>query len=1416
MIVVVVASAPLGAKQDRTERTVVRGAEMSAPVTPFIFDGDLRDLPRPPKWKPGDPIKEIPRRVYPKPGTFVPPDYEPGIDPLLQRQLDAQQLSSRSFTAPTRNFAGQGYTGVTPPDTVGEVGPNHYIQMVNTGGGTQVRIYDKSTPTPTELLTFVLDSLGSSFCAGGFGDPIVLHDQFSDRWLLSEFSTSGNNLCVYISQTSGPVTGGWFAYGFTAPSFPDYPKYGIWPTDANGGQGSYIVTANDGGPGIYALDRGAMLSGSPGTYQRVTIPGLPGFNFEAPTPADVDRLTPPPTGAPAIIMRHRDTENHSGPAAPGDLLEMWSFGVDWQTPANSVLSTETSIDVAEFDSALCGLTSFFCFPQPGTGTTLDPLREVIMNRLQYIKHDDRETLAGNFVVDVDGADHGGIRWFELEGGAGAWSLKQEGTYSIDADHRWMGASAMDQSGNIAVAYNVSSNTTFPSLRYTGRLSDDALGVMTQTEASIHAGTASSSSNRYGDYASMNLDPDDDCTFWFTGEDNTSSNWRTQITSFKFNACGCLLFPDPPNASAVDNGDNRIDISWDDSSLDTIIEYLVRRSRTSGGPYETIAVMPDSSPGVAGGAGYVYEDTSVSGSITYYYIVVASDGLACKSAPTNEVSATGTGPCTLPPLFAGLQSVTTPFSGVCTLDLSWGPGTDECGGPLTYDVYRSTTSGFTPGAGNLLVSGVSGTTVSDVNSLVSGVPYYYAVRAVDQANGMAEANPVEVSGTPKGQLVTGTWFDDAGDTEPAKMVSSAPWSIDPTEGNNGPNVYKTGSYGNNLCSDLATPELQLGTGSTLTFYSKYEIEPSWDKGEVQISTDGGNSWARVPMAYPGSSTNTSDECGLLTGTYFTSTGLTWTMYTADLSAWNSQVVMLRFVLSTDGSVNRTGWWIDDIAITQVDVPGTCATGSSCADNPFVDVDPDGPLAACLGTSLTASLAGGNGPFSYQWTQDGIPVPGASGPFFTPTDVGTHIYNCDVQAQGCPDAVFDGFGTELTTVVEPSFGGAVSVSDPQTSDCSLLVDWNPASTLCEGPLTYYVYRDTASPVDPTPGNLVAAGLTGTSFADSGGLAEQTPYHYLVRALDLSTLQFDSNVIEATSSPTGPGTGIFTLFNEDFENPASLGDWTITTQPPNKTCGVWARASTPTQLPSGGSGFYAVADASACGPPTISTILESPVTDLSLAGIQSVTLEYDIYYNFLAGGDEATVEVWNGSAWQVVWADGNADLNGHQSLDVTAHAAGTTDFRVRFNYQDADQWFSVDNVVLIVDIVNSCATQVGPPPVPDGTGAGNALFGSRVTPNGDVIDVSWDVTSCTASDYNLLYGDLANVSSYALSGGECAIGAAGTYMWNSVPSGDLYFLIVGTDGSDTESSWGVNSFVGERNGMIPSGMCSTVTKDISTSCP
>jgi hypothetical protein len=751
----IVAATPLPAQDVSGDLQDSLGPERGAPVTPFVFDGDLRELPAPPEWRPGDPVKEIPRRFYPPPGATGQYTADPGPfgDPLLDSQRAAPRETSGTFTTPSRNFAGQGYTGVNPPDTVGDVGPNHYIQAINSGGGARVRIYDKAEPAPSVLTTFNLDNLGSGYCASGLGDPIVLYDRLADRWLISEFSAGGNRLCVYISQTNDPVSGGWYNYNYQAPSFPDYPKYAVWPTDANGGDGSYIVTANDGGRGSYALDRGAMLSGAPGTYLRFTTPGLSGFGFEALTPVDVDGPNPPPPGTPAVVMRHRDTEVHSGPSAPADLIELWAFDVDWIDTGNTTFTQLPSIDVAEFDSSLCGLTSFSCFRMPNTSTRLDPLREVIMFRAVYMNHDDHESLAGNFVVDV-GINHGGIRWFELRRGeSGDWELYQEGTYSIDGDSRWMGASAMDQSGNFALAYSVSSSATYPSLRYTGRLATDALGVMTQAETDIHAGTASNSSNRWGDYAAMNLDPSDDCTFWFTSLDNTSSNWRTQIASFRFEACGCLAVPSPPVAEAAPAGDNRIDVTWNDSLLSGVTEYRVRRALVSGGPYETIATVADSSPSFGGGPGYVYGDTDVSGGTTYYYTVVATDGVACTSDPSHETSATATGDCMLAPTFGGIGSATNVPATFCTVNLSWDSASTDCPGPITYTVYRDTISPVAPTPANQISSALADEAYTDAIGLVSGTTYHYVVRAVEGSTGREDSNATEAFATPYFQDVS---------------------------------------------------------------------------------------------------------------------------------------------------------------------------------------------------------------------------------------------------------------------------------------------------------------------------------------------------------------------------------------------------------------------------------------------------------------------------------------------------------------------------------------------------------------------------------------------------------------------------------------------------------------------------------------
>jgi hypothetical protein len=515
-------------------------------VAARTFTGNLRELPLVEEFLPGRSVMEGPkRRLYPRgtgPLNWTTLDQP---DPLLHLQRSVSgalqyRASSRAFSAPLLNTDGLGNSFVKPPDTVGDVGPTYYIQMTNGSGGTPFLVINKHTGATVAGPTS-LHSLwpGSGACASGRGDPIVLYDQLAGRWLLSEFASSGNHLCVYVSRTGDPVAGGWHAYDFSVPQFPDYPKYGVW-NDA------YYVGTNESSPAVYALDRDRMLAGDPtASFVRLTAPDLAGFGFQMMQPADADGLAAPPAGSPGLLFRQRDDEVHNGASnnPAEDYLEIWNFDVDFVTPGNSTLSKVQDLAMAEFESELCGLTSFECVPQPGTTTRLDPLREVVMNRVQYRNFGDYEVLVGNFVTDVAGgnADHHGIRWFELRRtGGGAWTLHQEGTWAPDSHHRWMGSIAMDSGGNIALGYSVSSSTVFPGIRYVGRTAGDPAGAMTTGEATIVNGSSSQAAGtRWGDYSSMNVDPVDGCTFWYTNEYMPASgSWTTRIASFRFDNASC--------------------------------------------------------------------------------------------------------------------------------------------------------------------------------------------------------------------------------------------------------------------------------------------------------------------------------------------------------------------------------------------------------------------------------------------------------------------------------------------------------------------------------------------------------------------------------------------------------------------------------------------------------------------------------------------------------------------------------------------------------------------------------------------------------------------------------------------------------------------------------------------------------------
>ncbi len=512
---------------------------------------------------------EVPRFDPPPPSPFAPRRPE-GPDPALQTRTSGLRMPAPAVSfdgvSNADNLAVLGFR-VVPPDTNGDVGPNHYVQWNN----LVYKVFNKSGG-------LLLGPLAGNSLWAGFGglcettnsgDPIVRYDRLADRWFLTQFAVftfdaNGDPQppfyqCVAVSTSPDP-TGSFYRYAFQTPNnrFNDYGKFGVWP-DAY--YGSYNLFSPCPGSCTFfsaaavAFDRAKMLVGDP-TASMIYFENA--SSTSSLLPSHLNGPNPPPAGAPNVyVQQDRSTFTPN-------VLHLYAFHVDFTNPAASTFTALPDIPVATYDWNLCNL-SRNCIPQPGTTQRVDSLAGRLMFPANYRRFPTHESLVVSHTVDVNGSDLAGVRWYELRKTGGTWSLYQQGTYagdgaSPDGVHRWMSSINMDGAGNIAVGYSVSDGTSvFPGVRYVGRLASDPLGTLPRGETTLVAGGGSQSgANRWGDYSAMSIDPLDDCTFWYTQEyytaaDHLTRNWSTRIGAFSFAPGNCtpLVTPTPaPTATAT--------------------------------------------------------------------------------------------------------------------------------------------------------------------------------------------------------------------------------------------------------------------------------------------------------------------------------------------------------------------------------------------------------------------------------------------------------------------------------------------------------------------------------------------------------------------------------------------------------------------------------------------------------------------------------------------------------------------------------------------------------------------------------------------------------------------------------------------------------------------------------------------------
>jgi hypothetical protein len=465
-----------------------------------------------------------------------------------------------TFEGPSNqdNFNVHGFR-VNPPDPVGDVGKDQYVAMVN----LVFSIYSK---TGTLLGgPFALGSLWEDFpiedCSDDSGDPIVTYDEISNRWILTQFTTrfATNQfyICIAVSHTPNAL-GSYNLFAFsTGDRFPDYPKYGIW-------RDSYVVTtrefdsADNESIGIYALKRTDL-------HNRNKTPKMVEFHLFGPPnlvgdgllPADVDGKKQPHPSTPIPIVGSQDDGGPDG--ATFDALNIFHLNVKWSKPEDSTFGLTKQIPIAPYDTIypcsapgppMSGITTRDCLEQPPPANNVNDKLDILsyrqrpMHRLQYRNFGTHETLVTNQSVEAMPMQ-AGIRWWELRNAADP-VLFQEGTWVLpDTVHRWMGSAAMDRDGNMVLGYSVTNATTvFPGIRYAGRAPSDPPGTLSNEQVmQAGSGVQRTTNSRWGDYTSMNVDPRDDCTFYYINEYYTAASsasstagWLTRIGAFKFPDC----------------------------------------------------------------------------------------------------------------------------------------------------------------------------------------------------------------------------------------------------------------------------------------------------------------------------------------------------------------------------------------------------------------------------------------------------------------------------------------------------------------------------------------------------------------------------------------------------------------------------------------------------------------------------------------------------------------------------------------------------------------------------------------------------------------------------------------------------------------------------------------------------------------
>ena len=499
-----------------------------------------------------------------------------------------------------------------PPDTCGAIGPNHFLEVVNTVWA----VYDRNSGG------LVTRSSLSSFQPGTSGDPRVLYDAIHDRWIVVS-TNFGSNIYVAYSLTNNP-TGSWFKFSFNAATGSNSGCGVDYPTLGYDDRGIYIAAFmyNTCGYSIFAIDKSTLLAGSPSVGNIWEFHQIAGSQTTQPC----EHLGAQP-GVAYFAAR-----------ASSNQIRKFTLTGALNTGSAPVL-TNNLITIASHTSPPTA-------PALGASTNLDTVGSRLMNAVYR-----NGSIWTAHAINVGGRS--AVRWYQLD--ANSNSVSQFGTISDPTYYYFDPGITVNSVEAMVVGFSGSHAGVFAGAFYAGRRGFDSSGA-TCAPVEYKVGEAAQNlidsfgRNRWGDYSLVTVDPNDDMCLWCIQEysESPANIWGTWILQLSYdNDCNgnmvddlvdiamgtsqdsngnnvpdeCEPFPDPFNLTNPADGAMNVDAAaninflWTASNPGVTYNITISANSDLSSPIVN-QVAPSGFLTLGGG--------TLSGNTQYYWGVTATD------------------------------------------------------------------------------------------------------------------------------------------------------------------------------------------------------------------------------------------------------------------------------------------------------------------------------------------------------------------------------------------------------------------------------------------------------------------------------------------------------------------------------------------------------------------------------------------------------------------------------------------------------------------------------------------------------------------------------------------------------------------------------------------------------------------------